>query len=167
MSFPANIALWSGPIQAVIALLLWFGLDFKRVQRMTAGVASLRVDRNKIILFLIVGSLVWSTAAVYFSSDYRKTDWMGHDSRWKMFDKQKVVGRHFIREAVTLDGNHFINCTFEETTLIYNALAPYELTSPTFIGTTNIKSDNARIGALITLMSRLGMLPKTDIRISP
>jgi hypothetical protein len=165
MSFSETVSLCAGLIQALVALLFWFGIDFKRFKKF----AFPRMDgnRNKVILVLILGSLVWSSVALFVARDYRKTDWMGEDPRWKMYKKQSVVGRHFSRENVQLDGKHYIDCTFEETTLVYDAQAPYELTNSTFVGTTNFKSGNARIGALIVLMHELGMLPKTEMRISP
>jgi len=86
---------------------------------------------------------------------------------------QKMFRRKYKDEVVELDGNHFIECTFENVTMRYQGRRPYMATKTQFIGTlpeisVKITSDNPLVGQIIQLFNDTGMLKnKGDLKIFP
>ncbi len=73
-----------------------------------------------------------------------------------------VFGQTYMNETVSMDGRHFIKCTFDNVTYLYNGTRPTELTDCKIAlhdGKTNtaVNTDNPVIGNLIQLLNELGI----------
>ena len=151
-----SIADFVGIAQALLALLMWLGLDFKALRHRMPSLAS---SRSKRIQLSIIGSILWSGYSLVEAkrSSYLVTDWLGRDERWKAYPKKKVEGRTFLQETVPLDGFEYVNCTFNQVTFLINATAPYEFAGNTVVnGPVHIKTENARIGAVVLFLKNAG-----------
>ena len=73
------------------------------------------------------------------------------------------VRQTFKNQEVPLDGVRYVECTFENVTLVYNATRPYELTGNHFIGSNTFRSDSKRVMATLGLSRALGLGASLDI----
>jgi hypothetical protein len=129
-------------VQAVVALLLYFGIDAKAVglflrKNERGAVTSASPARSKIILVLIAGSLLWSGITAY-----RFRGLSRYDPNAPM---EEVSGKTFINQEVKIDGKRFTKCRFENVTIVYDATTPVSMEFDDFIGPLKFKSDNAQV----------------------
>ena len=71
------------------------------------------------------------------------------------FSLKQIQAKTFKNETVQLDGNEFIDCTFDNVVLKFNGQAPFRLTNVHFIEPSkfSIASDNPVIKSTLELMS--------------
>ncbi len=75
----------------------------------------------------------------------------------------RVVGEHYKNETVELDGNQFMDCTFEDVSLRYQGERPFLVVRCTFASkhsqvNVQIFSDNPIVGQTIELFNVAGVL---------
>jgi hypothetical protein len=69
------------------------------------------------------------------------------------FPLKQVQGKTFKNETVQLDGNDFVDCTFENVVLKFDGQAPFRLTNVHFHSKFSIASDNPVIKSTLELTS--------------
>jgi hypothetical protein len=70
------------------------------------------------------------------------------------FPLNQVQGKTFKNETVQLDGNDFINCTFDNVILKFEGQAPFRFTNAHFVEQSkfSLASDNPAVKAALELM---------------
>ena len=68
------------------------------------------------------------------------------------FPLSQIRAKTFRNETVQIDGNDFIDCTFDNATLKFEGTAPFRFTNDHFNGKINLTSNNPVITATIGLM---------------
>ena len=76
-----------------------------------------------------------------------------------------TVGKHFKNREVLLDGQRYVNCTFEHVTFLYRGKAPFKFDYAELRGNNNLSSPMPQFGNIIDLLNLLGML-NTAIEVS-
>jgi hypothetical protein len=76
-----------------------------------------------------------------------------------------VIGKHFKNETVKLDGNHFVDCEFEDVTFFYAGTRPFKATNsrithekPTPKQAYIFDSHNPVVEMVVTFFGQTGML---------
>jgi hypothetical protein len=158
---------WFGVIASVVALLLFFGIDgkallivFSHSPETPKKAAS---HRNKLVLALIVGALIWSVAAEYRLYKQRggeigtRETWDATNAEWRRdsYRYETVVGKTFRNEIVPLDGRSYSNCQFFNVTFEYNGTGPVQLLNNAFHGDVRFTSANPRTATAMGLVAKL------------
>ena len=158
-------------ISTIIALIAVLGIDW-RIFRKNVTMRPIRSPRFRpaLVLVLVIASLAMSSFGWYsvHHNSYFTNDWMGIDERWKLYKKVDVWNKHYLNEAVEVDGHRYINCTFENVTFVYNATAPWEFTGASIVGSIHIKTDNRRLGAFLEFLKITNSLsPEVPVDLHP
>jgi len=68
------------------------------------------------------------------------------------FTLKQIQAKTFRNETVLLDGNEFINCTFDNTVLKFDGQAPFRLTNNKFVSKFSVASENPVVKSTLELM---------------
>ena len=85
---------------------------------------------------------------------------------WKSYRLETVSNKKFVNERVVIDGKRFVQCHFENVTIVFNGKAPYDFFRVTSSGENYLESNNAQYQRLLSLMHGTGML-KGHMTIEP
>jgi hypothetical protein len=151
-------SLLAASIQALGAIATFFRIDVYAISRVRGKkkVMAKSTRREKTMLVLAIGSLVACIVGLATRPDVDR-EW-SHPRPASSYPMQTTTGATFHNETVPLDGHKYVNCTFHEVTFTYEGRAPFSFDGNTKIEGLHFRSDNARIGAIINLMSKAGML---------
>lgn len=82
-----------------------------------------------------------------------------------------TVGKQFKNREVLLDGQRYVNCTFENVTFLYRGKAPFKFDYfdyPELRGNNKLSSPMPQFGNIINLLNLLGMLnPAMEVSDAP
>ena len=68
---------------------------------------------------------------------------------------QRIWRQTYKNQTVALDGYHYVQCTFDNVTFMYEGTRPMEMTEVTFVGAIAIGSTNGPIKTIIGLAEML------------
>ena len=85
------------------------------------------------------------------------------------FPLQQIRGKTFKNETVQLDGNAFINCTFDNVIFKFDGQAPFSFTSDHFESGSKIgvRSNNPVVTATVGLMNAIMKLENPSLGVQP
>ena len=88
--------------------------------------------------------------------------WINAPSLWRKIKGLEVVeNRHFANQAVLLDGHHYINCIFENCTLVHNG-GETKITNATKRGGFKIQLGNPSAVKSMMVYDALGLIVKNE-----
>ena len=100
---------------------------------------------------------------VAYTFDVRDRFFVDHGYRFA-FDAtrplEEVRGKEYRNDSVTIDGKRFIDCSFDNVTVVYNGTAKSEFVDTVPRGEIVLKSDNPSIQTMIHLMRANKMISK-------
>ena len=88
-------------------------------------------------------------------------------ANWETFKYQHVVGRTFVNETILLDGKQFENCTFSNTSYLFEGTAPYKILQSKIIGSRKFTTDVPMFKAVVYALTDLGLTSNSTILPEP
>jgi hypothetical protein len=95
-----------------------------------------------LITMAVLVLLCWGSAV--YDHHLRKVEPKPVD--WAHYEFKRIEHQQFVNETVTLDGNEFVDVSFENVTFMYHGTAPMNFISTTFVPATTGKLQ-ARLGS--------------------
>jgi hypothetical protein len=99
-------------------------------------------------LVLIIGSSAGKTALAEQSANTKSLGNFRED-----YPLKEYRGKTYKNETVQIDGNNFIECTFDNVTFRFDGEAPFRFTNDHFTGKFSLTSNNPVVKATMALIS--------------
>ena len=90
-----------------------------------------------LVIGLAPGKVVFAEQSANFREDYPFKEYRG---------------KTYKDETVQIDGNNFIDCSFDNVTLRFDGIAPFRFTNDHFTGKFSLTSNNPVVKATMTLI---------------
>jgi len=109
---------------------------------------------------LVTGAMVlsvWAAVGYDYYDRYHPST-ADSESKWNSYPLKNVMGKHFVRETVPLDGFAYIDSSFEDVTLTYEGTAPtrlYGIAYPGTKGSTRIRTNNWVVAQTLSIAAQL------------
>lgn len=150
-----TIVSWVQAVIWVLALVIY-------IVRLVSGKSQMpnwirrTLSSNVTIGVIIACGLMLSGISLYLT---RTNGWMMNVSDWNNYSFKKVSNRTFKSETVDLDGNEFIDCSFDSVTFVYNG-QPFKFSgsSPIKGAPPVLRTTNARLLNYLILLGQLKLL---------
>lgn len=126
----------------------------------------LRKNRTLILAVIGLGIVAWLHLGSVDLDGLSPTDALrafNKSEGWSgQYNFEKISRKTFKGENVLVDGREFVECTFDNVTLIYNGTTPPRFTGNTFIGRTMLSSNNYAIDGIMGILELLRYLPQNS-----
>lgn len=118
--------------------------------------ASQRSTLLTLAMPLLFTVLTWSAVIInYHQAATGTIDFDAVDKRWISFDYKIITGKRFNNETVRLDGIHFVDCVFTNSTLEFEGTAPFSISGNSVVegNLLRVRSDNPIVKQTIKLLA--------------
>lgn len=139
-------------IVAWIQAAIWLVVGVSYISKIRRGKAGMpKLPYGKLMGYGIAFGFILSAVSLWLALD--------RVPRYQRHVKfQVIAGQTFKNEKVKLDGKEFLNCNFEDVTIVYDGRYPVRMVGNRFQGSLDFTSDNPSIDVAVGILSALGFM---------